>query len=577
MATARVHVAWLAFLLVSACGPMAEEEDLGSFGEGKSDFTTLQLEDIYLARQGSKGSTRRFRISGSGAFKISFRQATSSTGRARLSLERQEGELLAESEAEPAPRLTYRPEETGVVRYVVEIANQSSSAMTGTLTIEPAAVEPANDKLQYKSYRVLFTNPVCKTYSYSSPVPRAGGQGTVEAKPKNVYCMPSDAGASGARPSSPQYALLEWLKPLQAGDEVFMAYLSFSNKVVGAELCAAAKRGAKVTFILDAPTDQSAALESCGGKIILRGHKGGVGYAHNKIVLINPNGEDDFMKMAFSSGNMSSGVVLHHENWHFLEVKRKSYFAEAHLCLMKAQLSETQSASIAAYREATNACRAAIPFPRETDISAFFVPNPDDGKAAMSLVVDYIRSARRISIGAHRFGNTTIIGNLDSRLRQTANPVEVRMVADDDLYWCNPLVGEPEKVGDNETWEADNVSRLWRAGAQGQRFRIKYMETNHGMHLLHHNKFIIFESAPGKPDAVLYGAANLTNTGYYTGSSGESPNFENNYFSSIPLVVKAFREQYARFWDGQKASPDEEEPPRATLPEDMPATNLLPE
>jgi phosphatidylserine/phosphatidylglycerophosphate/cardiolipin synthase-like enzyme len=143
------------------------------------------------------------------------------------------------------------------------------------------------------------------------------------------------------------------------------------------------------------------------------------------------------------------------------------------------------------------------------------------------------------------------------------------MVADDDLYWLRPIHGaNAESVGDNEDFERDNVDRLVAAGDE-TRFAIRYMETNHREHLLHHNKFILFHGMPNEPDAVLCGAANLTDTGFWT-------NFENIYWVRVPAVVTAFNQQFARFWDGERASPSEPEPPRATPPGKMPSRNILP-
>lgn len=190
--------------------------------------------------------------------------------------------------------------------------------------------------LRFDSYEVLFTNPLCREYKYAQPVKSADGTKTYTAKPKNVYCSRADIPASAARPVSPQNKLLTWIEPLGANDEIFLAYLSFSNRNVSDALCAAAMRGTKITFVLDSRGEQADRLEQCGATILLRGHAGSIGYAHNKVVLINPRGDSEHMKMTFSSGNMSSGVVTHHENWHFIEVARDSYFAQAHVCLMDA-------------------------------------------------------------------------------------------------------------------------------------------------------------------------------------------------------------------------------------------------
>jgi hypothetical protein len=417
--------------------------------------------------------------------------------------------------------------------------------------------------LEYNTYDILFTNPLCREYTYPSPMQTADGTATLMAKPKNVYCSHEDIPASAARPDSPQNKLLTWLTPLQSGDEVFLAFLSFSNKTVGDELCAAAGRGVKVTFVLDAPTEQGTRLEQCGATVLLRGHAGSIGYAHNKVILINPKGNSPYMKMTFSSGNMSSGVVTHHENWHFIDVKRDSYFAQAHVCLMEAQVSDTSSSGRTEYREAINACRENITALEEDDIKAFFIPNSDDRKRAERYMLGAVGEADQIDLGAHRFGHSGLVSALRDRL--DANDLTVRMVADDDLYWLDPVVGSPSMTGDNDEFEANNVSSLEDAG--GDKFEIRYFETNHGEHLLHHNKYLVYRDDNGNPWGVLAGAANLTGSGF-------NDNFENIYFIKVPKVLEAFDTQFARVWDGQKASASEQDPPVATPRGLMPAADV---
>jgi hypothetical protein len=420
--------------------------------------------------------------------------------------------------------------------------------------------------LRYDSYDVLFTNPLCREYTYAQPVATADGSKMLTAKPKNVYCSRTDIAASAARPTSPQNKLLSWIEPLGAGDEIFLAYLSFSNRAVGDALCAARGRGVKVTFVLDARSEQADRVEQCGGQILLRGHAGSIGYAHNKVILINPHGDSEFMKMTFSSGNMSSGVVTHHENWHFIDVARDSYFAQNHVCLMEAQISTTASSGRTQYKTALTNCRAQIDAPEETDIKSFFIPNRDDAKRAETYMLGAIDEAKKIDLGAHRFGHTKLISKLEDKLE--AGTITLRMVADDDLYWLDPLVGSPSMSGDNDTFEAANVARLEAAG--GAKFEIRYFETNHGEHLLHHNKYLIYRTGSGKAFGLLAGAANLTGTGF-------NDNFENIYFIKVPAVLKAFETQFARVWDGKKASPDEQDPPIATPRELMPATDVVPQ
>lgn len=421
--------------------------------------------------------------------------------------------------------------------------------------------------LRFKTYDVLFTNPLCREYTYPQPVASADGSTQLTAKPKNVYCSYGDAPASAAREESPQNKLLSWLTPLEAGDEVFLAYLSFSNTAVADELCAGAQRGVKVTFVLDSRSTQADRLEQCGATVLLRGHAGSIGYAHNKVTIINPKGDSDYMKMAFSSGNMSSGVVTHHENWHFIDVERESYFAQAHVCLMDAQVSETASSGRAAYREALDECRGAIEAQEEDDIKAFFIPHSDDRKRAERYLLGAVEDAQRIDLGAHRFGHTGLVTKLREGLESGAL-VDVRMVADDDLYWLDPEVGTGEKVGSNDFFESTNVANLEASG--GDAFEIRYFETNHREHLLHHNKYVVYRDDQGSPWGLIAGAANLTKSGF-------NDNFENIYFIKVPKVIEAFDTQFARVWDGEKASPDEQDPPIATPRGLMPATNVAPQ
>lgn len=423
--------------------------------------------------------------------------------------------------------------------------------------------DETGEALRYQSYDVLFTNPLCREYTYASPVKTADGSRTLTTKPKNVYCSHTDVAASAARPTSPQHKLLQWLEPLGPDDEVFLAYLSFSNATVGDRLCTLAQGGTKVTFVLDARSSQADRLEQCGATILLRGHAGSIGYAHNKVILINPRGDSAYMKMTFSSGNMSSGVVTHHENWHFIDVARDSYFAQSHVCLMEAQVSEQASSGRAAYKAALDSCRGAIEAEEESDIKAFFIPHTEDRKRVARYMLGAVGEAAQIDLGAHRFGHTDLVTKLAERLE--AGALTVRMVADDDLYWLDPEVGESVQTGNNEAFEATNVARLEAAG--GDDFEIRYFETNHAEHMLHHNKYLVYRHGSGAPWAVLAGAANLTKTGF-------NDNFENIYFIKVPAVLDAFDTQFARVWDGMKATPDEQDPPVATPRHLMPERDL---
>ena len=215
------------------------------------------------------------------------------------------------------------------------------SALFITHTLSSYATS-LSDYRPYK-YEVLFTNPLCQQYLYPTPV-QANDGSELLGKPKNVYCKPGDLEASAKRPTSPQYRLIEWINDSQTR-EIFMAYLSFSNKDITEALCGALKKGVKLNIVLDQNPDEgdenSAAegLKKCGDITIhYRGNRGGLGYAHNKVFIVNPNDTRE-MKIVFSSGNMSTGTAIHHENWNFITTSPKSYFAQAHLCLKNGMIN----------------------------------------------------------------------------------------------------------------------------------------------------------------------------------------------------------------------------------------------
>jgi hypothetical protein len=436
--------------------------------------------------------------------------------------------------------------------------------------------------LAWSRYDVVFTNPLCQLYEYDEPVPTADGSELLTAKPKNVYCAAEhDSEPSGARPGSPQSRLVDWIESTGRGDRIFIATLSFSNPVVFDALCATE---AEVVMVLDKVTALGERLRTeCGaGKQVLqRGSTGSVGFAHVKLVVINPDGagpsdpDEDVVRLAFGSGNMSTGTHLHHENWHFLEVARDSYFVENHRCLIDALIHEPSTAGKGAFREALASCRAHIDHPEEDDMRAFFIPALEDRRAAAGVMLAGVDAAGSLEVAVHRFGHRGLVDAMAARLARREPGFAIRLVADDDLYWLRPLVGPGRQVGLNLEFEADLIDQLEAADGEDDGridrfstggFQVKYLETRHASFHLHHNKFILYDRMPGR-DAVLCGAANLTRAGF-------EDKLENIYYLEIPHVVDAFRTQFGRFWDGQRLPGDEQDPPRATAPDKMPALDI---
>jgi hypothetical protein len=408
-------------------------------------------------------------------------------------------------------------------------------------------------KLAFEEYSVLFTNPVCKKYEYTAEQNVISNAGKpLKHKPVNVFCSSSDGAASSARDSSPQKKLIEWIRDPET-KEIFFAYLSFSNRIVGGELCKAIQeRNVKVTMVLDRETELAAANQvlacrpgngdaSLAPRLELRGHDASLGFAHNKVFMINPR--SDKPRIVFSSGNLSSGVVLHHENWHFLRVASRTHFAQAHLCLMDGMLDHFRTKK--EYKDFIKACRDGAGIGEESDLKTFFVPG--DGTRASQHIQQGIRDASFIGINAHRFSFGLMRNELDARLSgPSASRPRVELTVDDDLWWA----GHGTEGVPNTRDEFEMVEPLAKAG-----MNVRYMETNQGNGLLHHNKFMVFKTPQG--ESVFAGAGNFTGTAF-------NDNFENFYFITVPHVVAAMKEQQKHLFE------------LATASDDLPRTNVMP-
>lgn len=479
---------------------------------------------------------------------------------------------------------------------------------------------PDDTCLEFRRFDVMFTNPVCEPLEYTEPMLRAGDvaacadtcasdadpaacsascaddlladpDNLLAAKPRNVYCHAStDSGPSGDRPESPRHRIAEWIDSTDDGDSIFLAFLSFSDGLIAGKLCDAVDRGVEVDFVVDKLSSRGEQLAACGGRVHVRGSSSR--FAHVKLIMVNPEApgpsddDDVHLRLSFGSANMSSGTHLHHENWQFLEVARDSFFVESHRCLAAGLLDEDASSRKDNFRRFINDCRAGIPFEPEVDIKPYFIPVNDDSDALIGDLLSAARAAGSIELAAHRFSffqqnpdklesEPRLVDTLGARLAGDPD-FSVRMIADDDLYWLRPITGDRGfTLGPNSAGELDSVDHLAEMG-DGGRFEIRYLETNHASKscngtggtrsspLLQHNKFLIFRDMADRADAVFTGAPNLTGTGF-------TNNFENAYLIAVPHVVDAYKNQYARFWDGQKLDPAEPEPPVATRAEDMPA------
>ncbi len=375
------------------------------------------------------------------------------------------------------------------------------------------------------NYEVLFTNPVCETYKYDRAVITTSGK-TLSQKPQDVYCKPADEAKSVVRKNSPQYRIVEWISDKNT-KEIFFAYLSFSSKNVSEALCEAAKRDVKITIILDHnPKDhkdnrEAESIKKCGANVAVhyRGNEGGLGYAHNKIMMVNPNSSND-VKLIFSSGNMTGGTSINHENWNFITTTTKSFFIQDHLCVFNGMVEAGQAAKT--FKAYVKECRTKITVKPEDDIRAYFSPvDKDTFQNLEALAMD----SKLVQGMSHRFSG--IFLGLIEKLKTAEK--NVRFIFDDDIYWSANL---KKDVGRNTRFEAFAIMKLITSG-----FDVRYLETNQNVYQLQHSKFFIFDNK-----AVFAGAGNLTTSAF-------SKNYENFYIIKIPSVVSAFSNQYARYWD----------------------------
>jgi hypothetical protein len=459
----------------------------------------------------------------------------------------------------------------------------------------PTAFAASIKESKHYNYDVFFTNPICKGYEYDESVYSFDGD-ILNSKPENVYCKYNDAKKNQKRKSSPHYNIKKLISNTDV-KELKMAYLSFSSSDIIKTLCkkTIGENNTKITLIVDkgnksdeGKMEKLNKLMACKPakkfieagianypEVEFRGQVGGLGYAHNKIIMAKYKSASDKITIVYSSANMSSGTVLHHENWHFLTTSTSTYIAQVHECIIEGMKDHAVSirsnrregrkaiTSIDKFKQNMASCRANIETYQEDDIKVSVIPS--DGKKAMDNIVKNIKKAKRVSIAVHRFSQRDLINALKKAGKNKKQ--DVRFISDDDIFWAGKLSELPSgkvecnerknpnavsRVGANMCNEYFNVDGLKKSGVS-----IKYMQTNQSLFLLHHNKYIVFENADGT-GAVHCGAGNFTKAAF-------TKNFENYYFITIPEIVEKFKKQYDYVWKDL-----------ATAEKDLPSVQALP-
>lgn len=370
-------------------------------------------------------------------------------------------------------------------------------------------------------WEVIPTNPECTpTLSY----------------PLNAWCFKSDLEKNLLRPNTPDARILHWLTQPDI-KRVRLAYLTFSNPRVTEELCELLKKDIPVEVVLDnSKTSPSMeALRSCNSERLLfypRGNSSGIGFAHNKLTYIERTYSEQ-LQLVISSGNMTSGTILQHENWHFVQLPTRTHFAALHECLWESLVQSGETAR--EFKAAMNNCRSQIPYSQENGIQSYFIPG--DSQAMLMDLEQHMQKAQWIAGASHRF-NGQLIKNLLGKMLEKQK--SVRMIYDDDIYWA---LKTRKDFGLNQYMEALVVQDLIK-----KNMAVKYVQTNHQDYLLQHNKFFVWgqEEAMG----VFMGAGNFTNSAF-------TKNFENFYIVTLPEVVQSLKNYHDHLWNELGTFPHE--------------------
>ena len=388
-----------------------------------------------------------------------------------------------------------------------------------TFICPPAQALPIASLPGY-DWEVVPTNPVCTpTLSY----------------PLNAWCFKSDLEKNLLRPHTPDARILHWLSQPDI-KKVRLAYLTFSNPRVTAALCELLKKSIPVEIILDnsKASPSIEALHACNSQYLRfypRGNSAGIGFAHNKLTFIERTHSSD-LQLVISSGNMTSGTILQHENWHFVQLPQQTHFAALHECLWESLVNSGQSAR--EFKLAMHRCRLNIDYPPEKGLQSYFIPG--DSKVMLTELEKQLQKSDWIVGASHRFNGQLIKNLLGKMLEQQKS---VRMIFDDDIYWAHKT---RKDFGLNQYMESLVVQELIKKNLE-----VKYVQTNHQDYLLQHNKFLVW----GQQEAtgVFVGAGNFTNSAF-------TKNFENFYIITLPEVVQALKNYHDHLWNELGTSPD---------------------
>lgn len=356
-----------------------------------------------------------------------------------------------------------------------------------------------------QSLDVRFTNPKCSKYP---------------DKPQNAFCTRADLPSSQSNPEGPFQKIIDLIRQ-KDNVQITLGTMSFSNKFVAKELCAAIKRGVNVQVLVDAgvPLETTTEVENCGGHIYKIGTTEQEGQRgdlhHNKFLLAEKSKEN---VLVVSTGNFSNPALsINHETWTFIKLRGEFKILKDHQCLIQA-LKQYQN-EMNQFSKNLRVCRESKTALSSEKVESFFVPT--DSKKLIDLISQQMRSSKYVLMTSNRYSYDAVTSAF-----QTNKSANRRAIFDDDLYWGGL---QPTEDYINEALDAKKIAKLEKI------IPVRYLQTSYGAAQKMHNKFIVFDSM------VIVGAGNYT-------FAGLTSNFENFYLIKDQEIVDKFKQQFEYLW-----------------------------
>jgi hypothetical protein len=259
---------------------------------------------------------------------------------------------------------------------------------------------------------------------------------------------------------------------------------------------------------------------------------------HMKFLLFNPNGLLKEQKILFSSGNLTKGTYLKHENWNLLsESKINSQLINKHKCVFEA--FENSVSKKSEYREFFEKCTKNELIDKDLEIESFFIPG--EGQSYLNKLQELIQNSNKIIIASHRITLKPAVIMLKNFLKRGG---KLTIYADRDFF---------TSVIDQKTFKTKELIYLLQFYSLGAQIIAVNTNTRHSS--LFHHKFILFDQARTKNAwAMLNGSGNLTISSLLEhpwkikkqkisfSKKLRKTNFENFYFIENEKVSEIYRD-----------------------------------